>query len=232
MATRRKVVKKASAGKVVVKKASAGKVVARKAPAKKPVARKGGLPARALPVARLAGVGSDAVLKATGKAWDQWLRLLDRAGAQKMPHKAIAEMVYEKWNVPPWWGQMVTVGYEQARGLRAINQKADGYAANASRTVNAALDKLYGAWSDPKLREIWLPSAPLKVRRSSEGKSMRITWTLGDSSVEVNFYPVGPGKSKVQVQHGKLEDAKEVQAQKKYWSEGLERLKAALETVR
>jgi uncharacterized protein YndB with AHSA1/START domain len=227
MATRKKPVRKAPASKTVAKKAPA-----RKAPAKKPVAGKGRFPPRALPVARLAGVGSDAVLKATGKAWDQWLRLLDRAGARQMPHKAIAEMVYEKWNVPPWWGQMVTVGYEQARGLRAVNQKADGYAANASRTVNAALDKLYGAWSDPKLRETWLPSAPLKVRRSTDGKSMRITWTLGDSSVEVNFYSAGPGRSKVQVQHGKLEDAKEVQAQKKYWSEGLDRLKAALESGR
>lgn len=222
MATRKKTVKKGS-----VRKAPAKKV-----PARKPAARRGAAPTKALPMARLAGVGSDAVLKATGKAWDQWLRLLDKAGAKKMPHKAIAEMVYEKWNVPPWWGQMVTVGYEQARGLRAINQKADGYAANASKTVNAALDQLYGAWSDPKLREKWLPSAPLKVRKSTDGKSMRITWTLGDSRVEVHFQPLGPGKSKVRVQHRKLEDAQEVQAQKKYWAEGLARLKAALESGR
>jgi hypothetical protein len=178
---------------------------------------------------KLAGVGSEAVKKATGKAWDQWLVLLDKAGAAKMPHKAIAEMVYEKWSVPPWWGQMVTVGYEQARGLRAVNQKLDGYAASASKTFDAALERVYAAWKDPSQREKWLPSAPLDVRRSTDGKSMRITWTLGDSNVEVNFSSAGASKSKVQVEHGKLADPKEVAAQKKYWREGLERLKAMVE---
>ena len=83
-----------------------------------------------------------------------------------------------------------------------------------------------------RLREFWLPGAPLDVRRSTDGKSMRITWTLGNSSVDVNFYEKGPAKSMVQVQHTKLSDAEAVAAQKAYWSEGLERLRAWLEGPR
>jgi hypothetical protein len=67
---------------------------------------------------RLAGVRTEAVLKATGRAWDEWLRVLDRAGARRMPHEEIAALLARKFAVPGWWCQMVTVGYEQARGLR------------------------------------------------------------------------------------------------------------------
>jgi hypothetical protein len=59
---------------------------------------------------------------------------------------------------------------------------------------------------------------------------MRITWTAGNSKVDVNFYDKGPGKSLVQIEHSKLADADAVTAQKAYWSEGLERLRARLET--
>jgi hypothetical protein len=198
-----------------------------KVPVHKPASRPAPRPAGDL--VKLAGVGSEAVMKATGKAWEDWLKLLDRAGAMKMPHKNIAALVYEKYGVPGWWAQMVTVGYEQARGMREIHQKADGFAASASRTFAASLQRLYDAWHDPRLREYWLPGAPLEVRRSTDGKSMRITWTLGNSSVNVNFYSKGPDKSMVAVEHTKLTDAEAVAAQKAYWSEGLERLRSWLE---
>jgi hypothetical protein len=222
--TKRPATKKPAAKARVARKAASVRTVAKKAVAKKPA------PSPAMDMMRLAGVGNDAVMKATGKAWEEWLKLLDRAGAIKMPHKAIAGMVYDKFGVPGWWAQMVTVGYEQARGLRAIHEKSDGFSASASRTIAANLDRLYGAWNDPKIREIWLPAAPLEVRRSTDGKSMRIAWTLGNSSVDVNFYSKGPGKSMVQIQHSKLSDAEAVAAQKAYWSEGLERLRARLES--
>jgi hypothetical protein len=71
---------------------------------------------------KTAGISSAAVKKATGKDWKQWFTLLDKAGARKMPHKDIACLVYEKHQVSGWWAQMVTVGYEQARGLRQKHQ--------------------------------------------------------------------------------------------------------------
>jgi hypothetical protein len=220
------------------------KVAARKAPVRKPAVRrsiakrpKSAPKTRAVRAAlaakglRLAGVGSDAVMRATGRAWDEWLKLLDRAGAKKMPHKEIALMLSRKFEVPDWWSQMVTVGYEQARGLRLVNQKADGFAANASRTVGIAVKHLYDAWNDPKMRARWLPDAPLEVRRSTDGKSMRLTWTAGGSYVDVGFFAKGPHKSMVQIDHGKLKSAAAVARQKAFWSDALDRLKALFEPV-
>ena len=238
MATpRRKSVRKALARRPSSRKASAAPKVAvrkpavRKAPAKsKPALQRrivrGNLAAKGV---RLAGVGSDAVLKATGRAWDEWLKLLDRAGAKALPHKDIALMLSRKFLVPDWWSQMVTVGYEQARGLRMVNQKADGFVANTSRTVATPLGKLYNAWNDPQIRARWLLDAPVEVRKCTDGKSIRMTWTAGSSSVDVNFYPKGADKTLVQVQHGKLSRAADVTRQKLFWSDALERLKTLLE---
>jgi uncharacterized protein YndB with AHSA1/START domain len=222
-AAKTKVARKTVAKREVAKKAAARKPAAGKRPARKP-------PARPLSQAlRLAGVGTDAVARATGKAWDQWLAILDEAGAAAMPHKAIAALLAGKFGVPSWWSQMVAVGYEQARGLREPHQKADGFAASASRTVAAGLDRLYGAWADPTLRALWLGEAPIEVKRATGGKSMRIAWKAGGSRVDVNFYPAGAGRSRVQVEHGRLADEKARAAQKSFWGGALDRLKAMLE---
>jgi hypothetical protein len=178
---------------------------------------------------RLAGVGSEAVQRATGKSWDEWLRVLDRAGAKRLAHKEIALHLSRKCGVPNWWAQMVTVGYEQARGLRDVYQHADGYAANATRTYEVNLERLFEAWHDPKSRAQWLPKAPIEVRRAVDRKSLRMTWTTGRSRVDVNFLAKGAGRSQVQVEHARLPSSAAVTRQKTFWSAALARLKALLE---
>jgi len=209
------------------------KPAVRKAPAKgrKAVPTRAAKSSAAARGLRLAGVGSDAVMRATGRAWDEWLKVLDRAGAKSLPHKEIALMLSRKFSVPDWWSQMVTVGYEQARGLRAVHQKASGFAANASKTVGTTVSQLYNAWNDPAMRSRWLTDAPVEVRRSTDGKSMRMTWTVGDSSVDVGFFAKGADKSAVQVEHGKLKNEAEVLRQKKFWKDALDRLKELFEPV-
>ena len=58
---------------------------------------------------------------------------------------------------------------------------------------------------------------------------MRITWSDGKKSVDVNFYPKENGKSQVVVQHRLLPDAKASSRMKKYWAGALDRLKEMLE---
>src|SRR4029453_16573011 len=121
---------------------------------------------------------SDDVLRAnTGRTWDEWFILLDRWGAAERPHPEIARWLNEEQGVPGWWAQGVTVGYEQARGLRAPGQRRGGlFEVNASKTVAVPVDRLYEAFMDPGLRERWLPGARLEVRAATPGKSIRANW--------------------------------------------------------
>ncbi len=175
------------------------------------------------------GISSVAVQKRTGKGWNQWFAVLDRAGARKWNHTKIASYLYEKRKCPGWWNQMVAVGYEQARGLREKYQTAGGYSANASRTLAATVSALSKAWTDAKARERWLPKAPLEITKTTAGKSVRLRWTKGDSRVAVMFYPKGAGKCQVTIDHTKLSDAKAVTRIKAYWKSALDRLQKTVE---
>lgn len=72
-------------------------------------------------------MSDEAVQAKTGKNWEAWFKILDKAGAQKMNHKEIVAYLNQKHYVGPWWQQMVTVAYEQARGLREKHETATGY---------------------------------------------------------------------------------------------------------
>src|SRR4051794_10771179 len=92
-------------------------------------------------------IGDDAVAAKTGKTWAQWYKLLDAAGCRTKTHREIVAVVSEKYDVGPWWRQMVTVGYERARGLRVKHQTAKGFSVSASKTVAVPIGKLYAAWT-------------------------------------------------------------------------------------
>ena len=173
---------------------------------------------------------SDMAVKAkTGKNWKDWFSILDKAGARKMNHQEIVKLVSEKYDVGPWWQQMVTVTYEQARGLREKHQKPEGYQISVSRTVNTPVARLYKSFANAKSRSSWLPEDGLMVRTATRDKSMRLTWNDNKTSLEINFYPKDADKSQVVVQHSKLPDARSSARMKTYWGKALNRLRAALE---
>jgi hypothetical protein len=174
------------------------------------------------------GISSAAVKKATGKTWAQWLPLLDKAGAKKIPHKEIALLLRQKFKVGDWWCQMVTTGYEQARGLRLRHQKPDGFEVSISKTMAAPVDRAFAAWKDAAQREQWLPRTPLTIRKATPHKSIRIRWH-DDTVVSVNFWPKGPLKSQIVPQHGKLSSPEAAEKMKVYWAEKLEALRLFLE---
>ena len=195
-----------------------------KAPRKKPAARS--------TPEKLNGIGTDAVERATGKGWAEWLKVLDRDGAADLSHKEIARLLHDKHGVPAWWSQMVTVGYEQGRGLRQKHQMADGFRISASKTVKASLAALYRAWADPVRRERWLPGANLTIRTAIANKSMRITWEPGSpkpTSLVVACYAKGEGKSQVTLEHGKLGSAAAGEKAKRFWTSRLPALADALQ---
>jgi hypothetical protein len=174
--------------------------------------------------------GDEAVQAKTGKTWAEWLAVLDAAGAAGMSHKEIVEYLHARHNVGPWWRQSITVAYEQERGLRLKHEKPEGFQISRSKTVNAPLVSLYEAWSNEKLRQGWLADPGFTARKATSGKSMRITWVDGTTSVEVNFYDKGGEKAQVTVQHSKLPGSEEAERMKVYWEENLARLKDVLES--
>jgi hypothetical protein len=174
-----------------------------------------------------AGISSEAVRAKTGKGWAEWFAALDKAGAAEWPHKEIAKHLHAL-GCGDWWSQMVTVGYEQARGLRVKHQVAGGFSASASKTVAAPIAKLYAAWADAKTRAKWLGGAKFTVRKATKNRSLRISWH-DETNVDVMFLAKGLTKSQVAIEQRKLSGVNDVARVKKFWSQSLEKLRQLLE---
>jgi hypothetical protein len=175
---------------------------------------------------------SDDVLRAsTGRTWDEWFALLDRWGAAERPHPEIARWLNQEHGVDGWWAQGVTVGYEQARGLRAPGQRRGGlFEVGASKTVAVPVDRLYEAFMDPGLRERWLPGVKLEVRTAKPAKSIRANWDDGSTRLVVDFTAKGEAKSQVALVHERVPDAEAAAQLKTWWRERVAVLKEVLET--
>jgi hypothetical protein len=178
-------------------------------------------PASAPDYARLAGM-SDVTIKAkTGCTWERWVDALDHVGAQAWPHREIARYVHEKYQVPGWWTQWVTTGYERIKGLRDIGQRrGGGYEANKSKVIAVPLGRLYRAFRDTRVRRRWLGTATFTVRTATPEKSIRVTWSDG-TPVQLFFESKGAAKSQIVVQHGGLPDKAAAERMKAYWGERL-----------
>lgn len=168
-------------------------------------------------------MSDDAVKAKTGMDWYGWFKLLDKAEGAKLPHKDIANLLYDKHKVPGWWAQMVTVEYERARGLREKNQQAEGYTVNASKTINVSISKLFAAVSDSKTRNKWFPEAGFKPSSETKNKYFRGAWKDG-ARLEIGFYAKGAGKSQIAVQVNKLAKKSDVERERAIWKKALEKL--------
>ncbi len=148
-----------------------------------------------------------------------------------MNHRQIVGIVSGIPGVGPWWQQMVTVGYEQARGLRQKHEKPDGFQISRSKTIAAPVADAFRALRDAKLRAQWLPGGKTRIRKATASKSIRAAWDRDGSAtaIEVSFLRKGPGKTQVTVQHSKLPGAAEAARMKTYWGKNLDRLQAMLE---
>lgn len=173
--------------------------------------------------AKIAGMSDEKVKAATGCTWEKWVWHLDQVDAHKWPHREIAAYVHEKYKVPSWWTQTVTVGYERIRGLREKGQQRSGvWRASKSKTVSAAAGRVFNAFKQPKQRTPWLPNK-VAIRTTVPNKSLRLTWEDG-SSVEVYLVVKGRSKSTVTVEHTKLASRAEADRMKEFWSAHLDGL--------
>ena len=166
-----------------------------------------------------------AVIAKTGKTWDQWFRVLDRAGASRMDHKGIVKLLGARHDIGPWWRQMVTVEYERARGLRVRNQTVLGFSVSVSRTLRASLPGLYAATAQLRKRRKWFPKGVLKVSSRTENEVLRGAWN-GEARIEIGFVEKSEGRTQIIVQVNRLACTEDVERERAVWKKALGKLQA------
>ena len=184
--------------------------------------------AKIRPIEQAVGVSSDAVARRTGKSWAQWFALLDAAGAADLDHKGIVAVLAQRHGVGPWWQQMVTVAYEQARGKNGVQAADEGFQVDVVKTLELPLAKLFRFWSEPAERNKWLADDRFSIHKATASKSIRARWGRGVSRIDVDFCEKGPSKSQVTVQHNRIETSDAADQMKAYWAKKISALEALL----
>ena len=196
-------------------------------------------------------IADERVHAATGKHWDQWFALLDKWGAAKKEHKAIAIYLSREQGVAPWWSQMVTVEYERARGRREVNQTARGFEVQVQRTLPAGIESVWEAFAETRHLNKWFTTKAKQQFREGgayanadggRGKFVTIlphrkltfTWENPEHSpgsmVTLDFLPKGAEKTVVHITQYKLASKAQVAEQKEGWTWALASLRHYLET--
>ncbi len=172
-------------------------------------------------------VSEEAIVKGTGRGWDDWFRILDAWDATSHTHTEIARYVNGEHGIDGWWSQSVTVGYERARGMRAPNQRPEGFEVSVSKTIDMPSMDAWRAFVEPKRRASWLDLG-LRMRTGTRtmGRAARFDVPSEGTRVNVVFDPKGDDRAVVTVTHVKLADAADVASHRTAWRERLARLAA------
>lgn len=193
----------------------------------------------------LSGISNDAVKEATGKGWDSWIKILDKAKLADSPHKEIAQYLSSKHKVKPWWSQSITVGYEYAKGRRVKGQtESQGFEIGAQKTIDMTPKATWQLLMSPKGLKVWLGDAlnfkPLagygyrtadgisgEIRTVTIGQKLRISWKRPHwrttSVLQLYLVPTG-GKTSIRIHQEKLRDADQRTEMKQHWQAVLEKI--------
>jgi hypothetical protein len=144
---------------------------------------------------KLNNVTADSLFNATGKNWDEWIEIIDDEGGENQTHKEIAKMLEEKGYIAnQWWCQMVTVGYEYAKGRRELGETVDsGYEMGVRRTLPLPSKRLWDFMLSTEGLALWLGTleefplekgatvvtkegTKIEMRSVDEGKKLRFKW--------------------------------------------------------
>ena len=193
-------------------------------------------------------LSSDKVREATGLGWEEWLEVLDAAGATGFDHQEIVTHLERHHpETDSWWRQSIAVGYEQARGMRELGETASGFQVSVQRSVPGDAES---AWRRIETSPESLFGGPLEltegtrfempagdgvmaargeVRVVKPGDRIRMTWQPIDweapALVQVTLLESTSGKTAVNVFVEKLPDAERREIARAHWRSALERLR-------
>lgn len=191
-------------------------------------------------------VSGEALVKATGKSWQRWFKIIDSAtGLDKTNHTAIARWLYENHLKKGWWVQSITVGYEYEKGLRKLGgTKTAGFEIGVQKTIYQPADKLWGFLLSSVGLKIWLGDikklelTPKAKYQTKDGVSGQIRSVYPEERLRLTYQPQEfkkpstlqiylfcprntPNKTSVRFHQEKLASSRQRTQMKQHWQQVL-----------
>ena len=142
-----------------------------------------------------------------------------------MAHRDIARGLMAEHGIDGWWSQTVTVGYERARGLRAVHQTSSGFEVSVSKTIGASIEDTWRSLDQPSLRSRWLEPGLLRARPTTGPRGRSGGFDVADGSrLGVYISPRGEARTTITVTNERLSGPDAIDAARAAWKGRLERL--------
>lgn len=220
----------------------------RKKPAKKPVDIGS--------IEKIGPATSVSLLKHTGKNWEQWIALLDKAGGRELDRPRLMAFLKKAKAATPWWQQWIAAGYEIHTGKRMPGRDLKGnYSVLTTRTFHLPPAKVWKKLVSPEGIRAWLRPMDDVILKEGQGfeieggvfgevrkvkvdpkgragRFVRMTWQEIDwpkpTTLEVYVYDRQNGSCILAFQHTKLRDGRLREPLKERWKSSLEDFTALL----
>lgn len=164
---------------------------------------------------------AESAQKSTGRTYEQWYELLDRAGGRDLSHQEIARWLDAQGIDSGWWCQSIAGSYERHIGRRVAGQTCDGdFKTSASKTLDASLDEVLQRWCDQVSGWSEFNGVPLEEPPSVAETGRWRYWRakLADGGrVTVSITAAPSGKTSFGLSHDKLAGPDDVESWKTYW---------------
>lgn len=172
----------------------------------------------------------EAVERATGRSWEEWLAYMAGIGAEGLTHHEIATAMVGELdgtvdNVG-WWAQATAVAYEQYVGRRVPGQRPDGtFQTSVSRSTSLGMEPLMAAWTafaaaDDVVRDL------IAGEPRVSGTANRITWRAkarDGAAIVVISEPKKNGTASLVAQHNGAPTIERNDEAKEIWTATLDR---------
>jgi uncharacterized protein YndB with AHSA1/START domain len=191
-------------------------------------------------------ISNDAVIKATGRSWEQWHELLKQVIVDDWSHKEIVSYLRNEYNISHWWAQTITVDYEQFIGRRQVGQtQSTDYQIGVRKTFDISLKVAWDLLMSNNATKIWLGENKIdtieedtyyKTTDGTTGKfrvikpehHIRLTWKPKEwespSTLQIRVIPTKEQKTTVAIHHEKLKDNRVREQMREHWRDVLNRL--------
>lgn len=177
----------------------------------------------------------------TGHGFDHWFGVLDRFSAPKQGHRAAARHLQDDHALSAWYAQAITVLYERARRLRALNQSSGGFQVSVSRVWGGTFEAIKPYLTNESRRTAWLETVDEEVVQAVEAavqaglrEKEGAVWVRGPVAggrVELRISATEDGRSRAVARVEQLPDAQTAEAQRATWRCALDALKRAADAA-
>lgn len=172
-----------------------------------------------------------AIAKGTGRDWNEWIAVLEEAGARDLDHAGIAKqaltLMPQAVERKEWWAQGVAVAYEQHAGLRLPGQSSSGdFQTSTSKTFPGDKDAALQAWLNIVGNRTEFNGVDIEDSSTSETAKWRY-WRvrLSDGSrISATIGDKPNGKSSIAIEHSELSSPEAIEQWRPLWKQLLSQL--------